>query len=649
MSVADDIKSRLDILEVVSGYVPLKKAGRTYKALCPFHTEKTPSFVVFPESGTWRCFGACQTGGDVFTFVQKQANLDFAEALELLAERAGVELQPRSRETSDQEQQKEGGRAILAAAAAYYHHLLKTSPQAKNARAYFAQRGVSDEIIEQFGLGYASSDWDAAKRALVDEGYKIADLEAVGLLSKRQSGDDTFDRFRSRLMIPIRDIKGLVVGFGARSLEAEQQPKYLNSPQTTLFDKSHLLFGIDAAKHAIRENDLAVIVEGYMDVLAAHQHGYHNVVASMGTALTEAQLRQLTRYSHKVVLALDADEAGVQATLRGIEVTRETSEREAVPVHSPRGLLRFEEQLKTELSILSLPTGQDPDDVLRADPTRWHSLVAGAQPLVDFYFSLVTEELDLESARGKADAVQRLAPLVREVADPVAQAHYVRRLALLTQTSERIIEDGIAQSPKGGRHRRRGPQQQTPPSSQTATPFTPIVREEYILALLLRAQMPLSRLQGALHILEMSELESDDFSEGEYRAIFQTLDGVMLDNGDETEGSGLVESIRGHLSATVHPHLDHLTQLSERLPPVSDEAATKDLVDTVLRLRMDDLERSLSGLRYLLEDAREGQESEAIDQYSQLIRKKSAERDRLEKALYARTYVGRRQAPVGVM
>ena len=353
MSVVDQVKERLDIVEIISAYLPLTKAGHNYKALCPFHSEKTPSFVVFPDSQSWHCFGACGTGGDIFTFVQKRENLGFAEALRILAQKAGVELKPRSEQESADEQRRDKLGEISEAAARYFHKLLLNSDnrQADVARAYLDRRGLNEETINNFQLGYALDSWQALSGYLLGRGYQRQDLAAAGLIIERDDGR-YYDRFRGRLIIPIRDIRGRVIAFGGRTLDPEGVPKYLNSPQTLLFDKSSTLYGLDMAKGAIRAAGHVVIVEGYMDVLQAHQHGLANIVAQMGTALTETQLKQLSRFTRSFILALDPDTAGNRATLRGLAVARETLARKAVPVPTSRGRLHYESKLDAEQHII---------------------------------------------------------------------------------------------------------------------------------------------------------------------------------------------------------------------------------------------------------------------------------------------------------
>ena len=306
MSVTEQIKARLDIVQYVSQYVPqLKKAGRYYKACCPFHSEKTPSFVVNPDTQSWRCFGACAEGGDIFSFAMKQNNWSFTEALHELGRQAGVQVTKQTPEQQQQAEQVERLRAMLQTAADFYHqHLLSREDEAaESAYAYTREkRGFTDETIERYQIGYAPAGWQNMMNALTQLGYDNEDILAAGLASQNDRGR-VYDRFRNRLMIPIRDDRGRIVGFGARALDPDDNPKYLNSPQSEVFDKSHLLFGLDVAKDAIRQSETAVIVEGYMDVIQAHQAGYYNVVAQMGTAMTESQLKLMQHAKDRMINA----------------------------------------------------------------------------------------------------------------------------------------------------------------------------------------------------------------------------------------------------------------------------------------------------------------------------------------------------------
>jgi DNA primase len=443
MSVTDDIKARVDILELVQSYnVALKKAGRLWKACCPFHAERTPSFVVYPESGTWRCFGSCAEGGDIFSFVMKHDNVDFKGALEILAQRVGIELKPQSSAQKEQEARLEKLRSLLSEAAEFFHKMLHESDGATFARAYVASRGLQEPAINQFLIGYAPLDWHAALAHLQQIGYTEDEIIEVGVAIRNENGK-VYDRFRNRLMIPIRDPRGQVIGFGARALDPKDNPKYLNSPQTPLFDKGHTLFAFDAARRAIRETETAVIVEGYMDALQAHQAGFANVVAQMGTALTDVQLRILVKYAKKLVIALDPDEAGVNATMRSLAVARSTL-GEARAEFDVKGVLRQATRLDLDIRIMTLPDGQDPDDLLRDTPDRWEALVNSAQPVIDYVIDRGTARVTPQMSMPDREAIAReILPILLE---NDAHRHYsVQKLALRLRINERDLL-GLAQA-----------------------------------------------------------------------------------------------------------------------------------------------------------------------------------------------------------
>jgi len=288
MSVIREVKQRIDVMELVSEYVTLQKAGRNYKGLCPFHSEKHASFFVSPEQQTWHCFGACGTGGDIFSFVMKKEGVEFGEALRLLAEKAGISLRPREGRDRAAAEESEELFAINEAAAEYYHHLLLSAKAGEAARSYLARRGMTPEIVKEFRLGCSPESWDAMKNYLIGKGYSERKIAQAGLVVEKEGGG-SYDRFRNRLMFPICDVRGRITGFGARALD-DSLPKYMNSPQTAVFDKSSILYGIDKAKSAIRKKDSVIIVEGYTDVMTAYQNGWQNVVGSMGTSLTEKQV-----------------------------------------------------------------------------------------------------------------------------------------------------------------------------------------------------------------------------------------------------------------------------------------------------------------------------------------------------------------------
>ncbi len=420
MSVVDEVKQRTDIVEVISQYVTLTKAGRTFKALCPFHSEKHPSFFVYPEQQSWHCFGACNTGGDVFTFIMKKEGIDFGEALRLLAQRAGVTIPSRFEQDAGKNK-KERLFQVNEATAQYFHNLLLNSPEGEKARKYLANRGLSTETVTNFQLGFSPNSWKALEQYLTERGYSKSELLTAGLVIEAETGEN-HDRFRNKLMFPIFDTRGRITGFGARVLD-DSLPKYLNSPQTPIFDKSGSLYGINLATPAIRQQNLAVIVEGYMDVITAHQNGFSNVVASMGTSVTEKQVSTLKKLTKNIALALDADTAGEEAMLRGVS---------------------YENTLDAEVKVIILPRGKDPDDIIKEDVEIWQHLLAEALPVVDYTFNIVTSELDLTTARDKSLAVDKLLPMIAEIKNPVRQAHYLQKLARQVKVSERSIEVALS-------------------------------------------------------------------------------------------------------------------------------------------------------------------------------------------------------------
>jgi DNA primase len=431
MSVVDDIKSRLDIVQYIERTVPLKRAGRVYKACCPFHNERTPSFTVDPSRQTWRCFGACSTGGDVLTFAMKQNGWTFGEALQELGKLVGVEVTPRSPEQQARDAQSDRLRGLMKAAAEFYHDRLLDANDADAAQtlAYVrGKRGLNDDTIQRFMIGYAPNDWRTVTDLYVALGYSEDDLVSIGLAIRNDNGR-VYDRFRNRLMIPIRDERGRVVGFGARALAAEDNPKYLNSPQTALFDKSKLLFALDLAGNAIRQTETVVIVEGYLDAIQAHQAGYHNVVAQMGTALTETQLKLVApRWANKIILALDSDAAGQSATRRSLEVARQTLQED------------YGGRLSVDIRILTVPDAKDPDDLIREHPQAWQGLIDNAEPVADYVIGMEVAELSAKASLQEREAVaRRLLPILNASESNLYKKDNLQKLAMKLRIPERDL------------------------------------------------------------------------------------------------------------------------------------------------------------------------------------------------------------------
>lgn len=435
MTALDDVKRRLSIVDVVGDYVALKKAGRNFKAVCPFHSEKTPSFYVFPDKQSWHCFGACATGGDAIGFVMKRENLSFSETLERLARRTGVDI-TRANDSVRMSVEKRL-RVLSEDASEFFHGLLLTSPSAESVRQYVAKRGITAESMKIFGVGWAPDGFNMLLSHLERRGYESREIVAAGLALVGEQGS-VRDRFRNRLMFTIRDDRGRIVGFGGRALDPDDEPKYMNSPQTAIFDKSSILYAIDQAKDSIRETSQVVIVEGYMDALIAHQEGFHNVVASMGTSLTDIQVGILKPMAGNFVMALDPDAAGDEATLRGLETLLNIFAKSQT-AQKTQSLLSTD-AAERSISVMNMPRGKDPDEIILESRDEWAKLVASASPLLDHLIGSMSKRFDLKTDHGKNALLERLLPMVAKT-DIVTREKYLQKLSHIVGLDERVLRD----------------------------------------------------------------------------------------------------------------------------------------------------------------------------------------------------------------
>ncbi|HEY70082.1 MAG TPA: DNA primase [Anaerolineae bacterium] len=599
MSVVDEIKDRIDPVEVIGETVKLRKSGKNYTGFCPFHPNtRTPAFVVFPESGTWRCFGACNEGGDVFSFLMKKEGWDFPETLRYLAERTGVTLKPRTPEQEEAEEAGQRLRDLLEATIPFYRHHLLQTPAGAPVLEYLHKRNLSDDALESFEIGYAPQAWEATQHFLHEKGYDDEEIAQAGMSSERESGG-YFDRFRHRIMIPIRDARGRMAGFGARVVDPNDVPKFMNSPQTVLFDKGRLLYGLDKARKAIRSVDQVVIVEGYMDVIALHQAGYANVVSPMGTALTEAQLRLLKRFSRRIVLALDADAAGDQGTLRGLTLARESLERQPEHVFNARTLVRQEGRLDADIRVVTLPPGQDPDEIVAEDVSAWTGMLEGAKSVVDYVLEVLIGGQDLEDAKAKATIAQQVLPLIEDVIDPWEREVYRQNLARRLKVDERAL---LAWKPKRVQHRRMKPAQVddgVDDDAAVSPQSSASVLDGFCLGLLLRDPELTYRIDRALQSIDLEILAPTDFRGSERQAIFQAVREALEQQTEEPSAHWR--------KALLQPLLDiagELVQKTQNIdldrPRVLDEVLTN-----FLRLRKHDQELRLSQLRFQLQSAQE--------------------------------------------
>jgi DNA primase len=599
MTVIDDIKARLDIVDLVSETVKLRRSGRSYTGFCPFHpNSKTPAFAVFPDSGTWRCFGQCNEGGDIFKYVMKKEGWDFAEALRFLAERAGVTLEPFTPERKAAEDQYDRLRGLLEEAMTFYQFQLLQTPAGKPALDFLLARGVTRESIHQFGLGYAPDSYEAALTHFSAKGYPASDLADVGLVNERESGG-YYDKFRNRVMFPIRDAAGKMAGFGARILNPEDSPKFLNSPQTALFDKSHLLYGLDFARIPIRSLDQVVIVEGYLDVILLHQFGFKNTVSPMGTALNEDQLRLLKKFARRIILALDADAAGEKATLRGLEIARQALDHETEFVFDAHGLLRHEARLQADVRVTTLPEGMDPDEVVLCDPEEWTRIISSAKPIVVHVMETLARGQNLDDAKVKSAIAAQVTPLIEDVPSSVERDAYRQQLARLLKIDERSLlgSQRVREKPKR-RTERIGEQLQNrqPISTETGVDQRVTALEAHCLSLMFNKVDSYYDLERTLKLAKLEKFGSNDFDNSEFQIMASLLiDGLLQ---DELEP---IDFVQQHLPDTLQDTYNLLTK-DDRLTHRTVEKLHDDLFRSLITLRLIHVNSALNQLRFMQDE-----------------------------------------------
>jgi len=514
----DLVKERIDLVQLIGEKIALKRAGRTYKGLCPFHAEKTPSFTVDPERRTYKCFG-CGVFGDAFTWLEKQDGLDAGEALRVLADRAGVQLTRRTPEVREHEKK------LLAAndtALFYFRQALRGTTAGKAAAEYLVQRGIEPATVERFGLGYAPDIRDGLLLYLRKKGFTDQEAIAAGLVIEHERG--LFDRFRDRLMVPIRDSKGRTVAFAGRAMRAGQPAKYINSPRTDLFDKSATLFALDVAKTQMRRSSEAVIVEGQLDAVSCHQAGLDNVVASMGTALTVQQYQMLNDMrldreqgaNARAIVAFDGDAPGTaSAEKRGRELLRVIY---SAPDRAGRGELGRRERLPVHVAVL--PEGKDPDDLARSDPPGLRALLKEARPVLEFLIEQVRRRSDLANPDGRRRFLAETLPLLADETDPLTRDLYLGTLSRLTGAGEETLRQELA-----GARRPRGMERPPAPFSQGPGPARPVENgqraapsgqrelERYLMAQLVQFPEEAGRF----------ELDPENLTDPDLRAIFELL------------------------------------------------------------------------------------------------------------------------------
>lgn len=419
MSDIDEVKGRTNIVDVISARVNLKKAGRHWKALCPFHSEKTPSFIVSPERQMWKCFG-CGKGGSVIDFVMEYEHVDFVEALTTLAEKAGVKLERRMADTPEAKL-KEKLYAANHLASEYYHYVLTRHAIGEKARVYLKTRGVTDKTIKTFALGYSPNSWDGLLTYLKKKGYDEALLEKAGLIVP--SGRGGYDRFRGRVMFTLKDHRGNVVGFSGRLLDPDaKEAKYINTSETPVYSKGSVLYGLDVTKPAITKEAEAIVTEGEFDVISSFQAGVGNVVAIKGSAFTEGHVNLLRRFAQRLTFALDSDLAGDAAARRGIEIA---------------------DRAGLDIRVATMPTGKDPDEAARENPGMFKKALKAAEPIYDYLIASATKRFDPNDAFGKRKISDELLAVIAKIDNPIVQGHYVKKLASVLGVTQDAVSDGM--------------------------------------------------------------------------------------------------------------------------------------------------------------------------------------------------------------
>ncbi|MCO5219531.1 MAG: DNA primase [Thermomicrobiales bacterium] len=600
-----EIRDRLDIADLIHEYVPsLKKTGNSFKGLCPFHNEKSPSFIVFPNTQSYHCFG-CGKSGDIFNFYMEMEKLDFRDALKDLGARAGVEVTTSAPRPPDEDEKRKRLIEINQMAAMWYNHILLNASQGAAGREVIADRHVSEESVRTWNLGFAPDSWDLLLNFLASRNIPAELAAEAGLATERDGGGGYYDRFRNRLMFPIRDGDGNTVGFGGRAL-GDAQPKYLNTAQTEIFDKSHLLYGFDLAKDAIRESGQVVIVEGYMDAIAVHEAGYRNMVASMGTALTEAQVGLLRRGNPDIILALDSDAAGQMATMRGLQTVTDNLDAELVPTLSPNRVLQFERRLKSDIRIVQLPEGKDPDEFVRKDPQSWPRIVSQALPFMDFIIDITTRNVDINDPRAKSEVVKQVLPLLRQLPDPIRENHYARQLARKLDLPESAIAE--ARRSLKAEARRSTAVTETAPRGPRK-----LNSEDYLIGLLI--------FHHQLNYAVLDRLEPDEFTNPLNREILR-----VLKSPETTELQG-IQIVVG-LSETLADHAqDILDSLGPR-PKALGGQVVRETEQAATRLKRERHQRLVNQLSAEISVARQANDTETLTdlmmQYQRLVEQATA-------------------------
>ncbi len=575
MNHLDEIRAKLNIEDIVSGYVQLKKAGRNLKGLCPFHNDSRPSFTVSPEKGIGYCF-SCNTGGDIFKFIQLVENVDFPGAVRILADKAGVRLPEFKPEVHNEKLR------ILKANDMTTEFFADQLMESKKAMEYFVGRGLSEATIKEFKLGLSPDSYTALRDHLKQADFDEKLLLDAGLISQRSIADkNTYDRFRNRYMFPIHDQQGNTVGFGGRII-GDGEPKYLNSPDTPVYNKSFVLYGLSLAKDAIKKEDLAIFVEGYMDVIAAHQAGTKNVVATSGTAMTPPQLKLIKRYTRNIAFAFDADSAGLKATKRAIELAQEA---------------------ELDIRIIQIPEGKDPDECIQKSPEAWKEAIKKAVKAMDFYFTHAFSLHNPNDLEGKKAILNLLLPLIKQTSTSMEQNEHLKRLAFELKTEVKFLWEDMKNLASKKTYQ---PASKAEAVAQKKDVFS---REEFLLGFILEHP----DLYKIVHENLIDVASFDPASEKIYKALKKVYNSRSIIDAVE---------LRAELSEKEQERLDILPLLiEEHYPDFSQESARKEVIILVRQINRKNVHSSQKEFEFRIRAAQDpGERTLLLNQYSQILK-----------------------------
>ncbi len=581
MDELEVIKEKISVVDLISEYLPLKKAGVNFKASCPFHQEKTPSFMVSPERGIWHCFG-CQKGGDVFKFLMEKEGLDFKEALQILAKKAGVELKRSAPHKDFRDRLYEAN----LKAQEFFHHILTKHPLGKTALEYLKKRGLSDETTRQFGLGYAPNSWESLTKFLLKRGFSVSEIVTSGL--GVASKNSCYDRFRGRIIFPLIDGKDRIIGFSGRVIY-KAEPKYINTPQTPIFDKGNFLFGLNLAKGEIRNQKEAVLVEGEMDMILSFQSGIKNIVASKGTALTEGQIDLLKKYTQSLNLCFDMDLAGDSASRRGIEMA---------------------DRAGMDIKVTRLPEGKDAAEVVQSDPESWKKATTQAIPIYDYYLQSTATRFDLKNPADLRQIPTELIPVWAKITDDFIREHYIQKLAAFLKMDEKLLRSAVNKARKG-----EVKNYSKMINTQKDDGFTGIrtrrqLLEEYLMALLLHIPKQINFVPGFPETL---------FTEERFRQIYVLLVLYLDSISFKMRSFGINEFVEG-LPKELSEEVDrlYLTELDSKL--LEERYWQKEFEAVVGELKKALIKASLQKLSLEIKNAQEFGKMETLESLNKRFR-----------------------------